>query len=180
MSKLRRRLEEELKLRGYSEVTVRIYVRAVRKFAEFHGRSPADLGKEEIRAYLLYLMTDKQASRSGIDQAIYALKFFYTQVPRGIGSGIGSTRIVPSRQAGEVSRLPSRLAERTDQVEVARLGKRGTSWPFLCRKEPASGFDVNTATPGEIRYPGRLRGMVESFASDLRATLARGMPSGTP
>jgi integrase/recombinase XerD len=80
MSKLRRRLEEELKLRGYSEVTSRIYVRAVRKFAEFHGRSPAHLGREEIRAYLLHLMTDKQASRSGVEQAIYALKFFYTQV----------------------------------------------------------------------------------------------------
>jgi integrase/recombinase XerD len=80
MSKLRRRLEEELKLRGYSEVTVRIYVRAVRKFAEFHGRSPAQLGREEIRAYLLHLMTDKQASRSAVDQTIYALKFLYTQV----------------------------------------------------------------------------------------------------
>lgn len=80
MSKLRRRFQEELKLRGYSEVTIRIYVRAVRKFAEFHGRSPAQLGREEIRAYLLYLMTDKQASRSAVDQAIYALKFFYTQV----------------------------------------------------------------------------------------------------
>jgi integrase/recombinase XerD len=80
MSKLRRRLEEELKLRGYSAATIRIYVRAVRKFAEFHGRSPAYLGREEIRAYLLYLIADKQASRSGVDQAIYALKFFYTQV----------------------------------------------------------------------------------------------------
>jgi len=80
MSKLRRRLEEELKLRGYSEVTIRIYVRAVRKFAEFHGQSPAQLGKEEIRAYLLHLITEKKGSRSGVNQAICALKFFYTQV----------------------------------------------------------------------------------------------------
>ena len=80
MSRLRRRLEEELKLRGYSEVTIRIYVRAVRKFAEFHGRSPARLGMEEIRVYLLHLIAERQWSRSGVNQTICALKFFYTQV----------------------------------------------------------------------------------------------------
>ena len=80
MSKLRCRLEEELRLRGYSEVTRRIYVRAVRKFVEFHGRSPQRLGAEEIRSYLLHLTAEKQWSRSGVDQAICALKFFYTQV----------------------------------------------------------------------------------------------------
>jgi site-specific recombinase XerD len=80
MSKLRERLEEELRLRGYSEVTNQIYVRAVRKFVEFHGRSPRRLGAEEIRAYLVHVTTEKQWSCSGIHQAICALKFFYTQV----------------------------------------------------------------------------------------------------
>jgi site-specific recombinase XerD len=80
MSKLRERFEEELRLRGYSEVTNRIYVRAVRKFVEFHDRSPRRLGAEEIRAYLVHITIDKQWSRSGIHQAICALKFFYTQV----------------------------------------------------------------------------------------------------
>jgi len=80
MSKLRERFEEELRLRGYSEVTRRIYVRAVRKFVEFHGRSPQRLGAEEIRAYLVHITTERQWSRSGIHQAICALKFFYTQV----------------------------------------------------------------------------------------------------
>jgi len=80
MSKLRERFEEELRLRGYSEVTNRIYVRAVRKFVEFHDRSPRRLGSEEIRAYLVHITTEKQWSCSGIHQAICALKFFYTQV----------------------------------------------------------------------------------------------------
>ena len=80
MSRLRRRFEEELRLRGYSEVTLRIYVRAVRKFVEFHGRSPQHLGAEEIRAYLLHLITEGQCSRSAAGQAIGALKFLYTQV----------------------------------------------------------------------------------------------------
>lgn len=80
MSQLRRRLEEELTLRGYSGVTIKIYVRAVKKFSEFHGRSPEKLGAEEIRSYLLHVMTEKQWCRSGVSQAICALKFFYTQV----------------------------------------------------------------------------------------------------
>jgi len=80
MSKLRERFGEELRLLGYSEVTNRIYVRAVRKFVEFHDRSSRRLGAEEIRAYLVHITIGKQWSRSGVHQAICALKFFYTQV----------------------------------------------------------------------------------------------------
>jgi len=37
------------------------------------------------------------------------------------------------------------------------LEKGNVSRPFLCRKEPASGFDVNAVTSGEIRSSVELR-----------------------
>ena len=82
MSQLRRRMEEELKLRGYSPATIKAYVLSVRKFAEFHGRSPEQMGAEQARAYVLDLLEVQKLSRSTVIQAICGLRFFYRQVLR--------------------------------------------------------------------------------------------------
>jgi integrase/recombinase XerD len=80
MTQLRRRMEEELKLKGYSPATIKAYLLGVRQFANFHGRSPEQLGAEQVRAYVLHLLETKKLSRSSIVQAICAIRFFYKQV----------------------------------------------------------------------------------------------------
>lgn len=80
MTKLRCRMEEELKLKGYSQHTIRAYVGAVRNFALFHGRSPERLGAEEVRSYLLYMIDVKKLSRSTVVQAMCAIQFLYDRV----------------------------------------------------------------------------------------------------
>ena len=80
MTKLRRRMEEELKLRGYTESTVKAYLGAVRGFAAFHHRSPEQMGAEEVRSYLLYLHETKKLSGSTINQAVCGIRFFYIHV----------------------------------------------------------------------------------------------------
>jgi len=77
---LRRRLEEELKLRNYQPKTITTYTAAVRKLAEHYGRSPAQIGPEEIRTYLLHLLEEKKLSSSTLNQTICALRFFYIRV----------------------------------------------------------------------------------------------------
>ncbi|QDU97047.1 phage integrase N-terminal SAM-like domain-containing protein [Lignipirellula cremea] len=58
MSELRRRMTEDLQLRGLSERTQEAYLRAVRKLAE-HFRTPPDrLSEEQVRQYLLYFKND--------------------------------------------------------------------------------------------------------------------------
>jgi integrase/recombinase XerD len=52
-------------------------VENVSKFARHFGRSPAVLGPEEIRAYLVYLTTEKQLAPSSVVIAVCALRFFY-------------------------------------------------------------------------------------------------------
>ena len=79
MGKMRQKLEEELRLRHYSERTVRAYVHAVRKFVEFHHRPAEQMGNEEIRSYLLNL-AERKVSRSSVIQAVCALRFFYGKV----------------------------------------------------------------------------------------------------
>lgn len=84
MGELRRRMEEDMELKGFSSRTRTCYLSHVRDFVRHQGRSPDQLGCEEVRSYLHYLIHDKQVSRSAVAQAYSALKFFYaTTLHRG-------------------------------------------------------------------------------------------------
>lgn len=111
MGALRRRMEEELRLRGLSEKTVVTYVGTVRRFAEHYGRSPDRLGREEVRRYLLYLAEERKLAPSSVNQALSALRFFYVDV---LGRELAVARL--PRQKRKDS-LPVVLTE----AEVARL-----------------------------------------------------------
>ena len=76
MTPLRQRLIEDLKIRNLSPSTVKTYVRLVRRFAEFHGRSPAELGPEDIRSYQLHLL-ESGTSWCVTNQSMSALRFLY-------------------------------------------------------------------------------------------------------
>ena len=80
MTKMRRRMEEELRLGGYSEKTIQAYVGAVRSFAAFHHRPPEQMGAEEVRTYLLYLLETKKLAGASINQASCGIRFFYIHV----------------------------------------------------------------------------------------------------
>lgn len=77
MKPLRQQLINDLKLRNYSPNTVDAYVRSVRQFAEFHGRSPDQLGADHVRQYLLYLIDKRRISWSTYSVHLCALRFFY-------------------------------------------------------------------------------------------------------
>jgi len=80
MGKLRIRMQEEMKLRGYRPKTIEIYVTAVRKLAEHYRRSPERIEPEEIRSYLLYLLEEKKLASASLNQNICALRFFYIRI----------------------------------------------------------------------------------------------------
>jgi integrase/recombinase XerD len=76
MTPLRQRMLEDLRIRNYAERTQGIYVLQVARFAKHFGKSPKDLGREEIRSYLLHLI-DGGISLCQYKQAISALRFLY-------------------------------------------------------------------------------------------------------
>ena len=55
MTALRRRMIDDMTLRNLSPATQQSYVYAVAKFSRFFGRSPDQLGVEEVRAYQIHL-----------------------------------------------------------------------------------------------------------------------------
>jgi integrase/recombinase XerD len=77
MTPLRQRLLEDLQRRNYSPRTISCYVAHVAQFARHFGRSPDQLGPDDIRAWQLHLLQVKRASWSAYNQSVCALRFFY-------------------------------------------------------------------------------------------------------
>lgn len=77
MGELRDRMDGDLRLRGYAEVTRSEYLRSVYQFVAHYRRSPAELGAEDIRAYLLHLTENLHFSPANLKMRVAALKFLY-------------------------------------------------------------------------------------------------------
>jgi site-specific recombinase XerD len=102
---------DDLRLRNYSQSTVKSYVYHVSKFANHFGKSPNKLGPEEIRQYQIHLTDDKKVSWSLFNQASCALRFFYT-VTLGLDIELKTVPYAKNRR-----RLPVVL----NHLELARL-----------------------------------------------------------
>jgi len=92
MGELRDRMQRDLKLGGYSPETTRVYVHYAKDFAKYFNRSPNDLGTEEIRAYLLHLLTVRKLSHATYRQGYAALKFLYLRRAGTIRQGAAVRR----------------------------------------------------------------------------------------
>ncbi len=75
-SPLRRRMAEDMTVRGFTASTQRGYIRAVRDFTAFLGRSPDRAGPEDLRRYQLH-MRSSGASATSMNAAVSALRFFF-------------------------------------------------------------------------------------------------------
>jgi integrase/recombinase XerD len=76
MTELRRRMIEDLQLRGLSARAQEMYVRAVRQLAPHFHKSPEQLTEEELRQYVLHLKNVRTYSRSATTIARCGIKFF--------------------------------------------------------------------------------------------------------
>jgi len=112
MTPLRRRMIEDMQIRNLAPLTQSAYVLQVSLFARHFGQSPERLGREDIRAYRLYLAQDKHLAASSISVAVAALRFFDT---------------VTLKQAWTVDadiptcRLPQKLPQVLSQKEVSQF-----------------------------------------------------------
>jgi hypothetical protein len=69
---------KELKLKGYSPKSRKVYLGHIERFGQFYMKDLQDLGEAEVRNYMLHLLEEQQSSHSYVNQAVSARKFFYS------------------------------------------------------------------------------------------------------
>jgi integrase/recombinase XerD len=73
---LRQRMIDDMRMRKLSPKTQSSYIRVVKRFASFLGRSPDSASTEDLRRYQLYLI-DHGISSISLNTAITGLKFLF-------------------------------------------------------------------------------------------------------
>ena len=76
ISPLRQRMIDDMRMRKFGEKTQLDYIRAVRNFTKYLGRSPDTATVEDLRKYQLHLV-DHGISPASLNSAISGLKFFF-------------------------------------------------------------------------------------------------------
>lgn len=122
--KLLDRMRAELRARHYSVRTEKAYLLWARRFIVFHGMChPADMGEDEVNAFLTHLAVDAGVSASTQTQALSALLFLYRRV---IGRDLGSMgTLVRARRSERIPVVMTRaevravLAEMTGECGLA-------------------------------------------------------------
>jgi site-specific recombinase XerD len=68
---------EDMQVRNFSPRTQATYLHQVARFAGHFGRSPEVLGPADLRAYQVFLTTEKRLAPNSILTAVSALRFLY-------------------------------------------------------------------------------------------------------
>ena len=110
VSPLRQRMIDDMTARRFSEATQKDYVRNVRNFTAFLGRSPDTATSDDLRRFQLH-MAQQQVSPWSINAAIAGLRFFFTVTLER------PDLVRPLRIVNEPRKAPVVLS----QEEVARL-----------------------------------------------------------
>ena len=110
VSPLRQRMLDDMRMRKLGAKTQTGYVRGVRRFAAFLGRSPDTATAEALRRFQLDLV-DHGASPTTINSTLSALKFFFDVT---LGHGELMAKIQPVR-------VPTKLPVVLSPEEVSRL-----------------------------------------------------------
>jgi len=77
MTAIRKRMIEDMQLRGFSTATQRSYLHYVTDYARYYWKSPDHLDLEAIRQYTLHLVQERCLAPESVNASIAALKFLY-------------------------------------------------------------------------------------------------------
>lgn len=181
MSEFLNTMREKIRVKHYSYKTEKAYVDWVERYIRFHKlRHPAEMGRDEVEAFLTYLAMDRQVSSSTQNQALHALLFMYEHV---VGAKL--EHVEPMRAKKSVH-VPSVLS----QVEVKKvLGRLNGVYYIIGRLLYGSGmrlmecmrlrvkdvnFDLRTVTVRDTKSDrDRVTVLPASVVEPLRAHLKR-------
>jgi site-specific recombinase XerD len=77
MGTIRDKMTADLDLRGFASTTKKEYLQRAQNFVAYHQRPPTELGEQEVREFLLYLVNEKKTGSATQHLYIAAIKFLY-------------------------------------------------------------------------------------------------------
>jgi site-specific recombinase XerD len=111
MTPLRQQMTDAMRLRGFAVRTQETYLACVTALARHYRVSPERLSGEQLQAYLLYLISEKQLAYASVNQAACAFRFLFGRVLRRPDARLD----IP------MAKVPKRLPQILSREEVARL-----------------------------------------------------------
>lgn len=137
MGQLRDRMEADLRLRNLRPRTQVSYLFYARGLAAFHHRSPAEMGEEDVRAYLVHLVNERKVGPSTLNVCISALKFLF-------GVTLGRPEVMQSfGRAKKVKKLPEVLSG--TEIEAVLGAIRMPNYRALMTTVYAAGLRIGEA-----------------------------------
>ena len=160
MGQLKTRMTEDLQLRGMAPGTQRRYLQTVKWFVLWRRRPPENMGREDVRAFLLHLKDERKASPATLRLVLAGLRFLYTvtlQRPE-VTDGIPWPRVK--------KRLPVVLSE----AEVALLLEHATCprLRVMMMVAYASGLRVSEACALAVENIDSKRGVIRLIGKGKR------------
>ena len=121
MGKLKDKMTKDMELKNLSERTIETYLKCVKNFVCYYGKSPEDIGHDVIKDYLYYLLKEKNSSQSTINQHYSALKFLYQTT---LGRDWDALKIPRSRRIKKLPVVLSKEEVKTVLDEIKNLKHR--------------------------------------------------------
>lgn len=115
MSALRTQMIRVLQLHRKSPETIKAYTAAVTDLARFHGRSPDQITREQIRDFFHHMITVRKLAYSTCNQKLCGINFFYRHV-------LNQDRFdlkIPHKRSGHLP-VPYSRSEISQFVDAAR------------------------------------------------------------
>lgn len=98
-------MTQELRVRNYSERTVRSYITSISQLSIYYKTSPDKITKDQVKNYACHLIHSKDASVSRINQLISAWKIFQVDV---LGNQWEEFRLKRPRREKKIPQVLSR------------------------------------------------------------------------
>ncbi|MXY64142.1 MAG: hypothetical protein F4206_01000 [Gammaproteobacteria bacterium] len=111
MTPLRKKMIDDMVVRGLSDHTIKSYTQAVTGLACHYNRSPDRIEPREVQDYLLFLLRDRELAWASCNLYRVGIRFFYRTT-----LGLPDARFfIPG------SKQPKRLPEILNREELVRL-----------------------------------------------------------
>ena len=158
ISPLRQRMIDDMTARRFKEKVQKDYVRHVRDFTVFLGRSPDTAASDDLRRYQLH-MAQQQVSAYSINAAIAGLRFFFTVTLER------ADLVRPLRIVAEPRRTPVVLS----QEEVARLIEAAPGLKYKAAFSVAYGAGLRVSEVANLKVSD-----IDKERMTLRVELGKG------